>query len=379
MTRLAHFDHAGSAPNPPEVIEAIHRHLLLEQEVGGYQAARMVKAQLDGVYASLAGLLGCATDEVALTPGGSAAWNALFHGVPLQRGDRILTTSWEYGGAVAAMRQRSQRENLAIDVAPPGPDGSVDLAQLQARLTPRTRLVAVTWTPTSAGVEEPVAAIGELLKGRDLFYLVDAAQAVGQRPIDVKAIGCHGLIGASRKFLAGPRGVGFLYLDRNRTDMQPSQIDHWVADPSAPANVLRRPDARRFELWERAPALHLGFGVAVRRALTADLAAVRAESESRADRLRRGLCAIPNVTLSDPHGAKAPIIGLRVRGVDSELLATRLSAWGVSASVSTARSTPLSGRLSGGAILRLSPHACTTRGEIDLVLERLESVARSQA
>ena len=72
--------------------------------------------------------------------------------------------------------------------------------------------MALTWVPTNSGLVQDVEAIGRICREAEVPYLVDACQAVGQMPVDVERIGCDYLAGAARKFLRGPRGVGFLYV-----------------------------------------------------------------------------------------------------------------------------------------------------------------------
>ena len=176
------------------------------------------------------------------------------------------------------------------------------------RLDPSTiALVAVTHIPTNAGVINPVEAIGQQIAAYNqqqqqqqhdndnnhnhkIFYLVDACQSVGHIPIHVERLHCDGLVASGRKYLAGPRGTGFLYVSPSMLllDVPPDHhVDHFGAPVQTTSNntgttttngtssaaavvlqpILPRPDARRFEFWESSIALRLGLGVAVRQAL----------------------------------------------------------------------------------------------------------------
>src|SRR4029077_5853130 len=77
---------------------------------------------------------------------------------------------------------------------------------------PKVRLLAATWIPTNSGLIHPVELIGKIAEEAGVPYLVDACQAVGQLPIDVKRLRCDFLSATARKFLRGPRGIGFLYV-----------------------------------------------------------------------------------------------------------------------------------------------------------------------
>lgn len=179
MTALIHLNTAGAALPPPPVRETIVRHLDLEGRIGPYEAAERGREALERVYLDTARLIGAAPDEIALAPGGSAAWNAAFYGLRLGPGDRVLTTSVEYGGAVAAIRHRAETHGVELDVAPAGPDGPVDLEILESLITPRTKVICLTWIPTHCGIVEPAEAIGAIARRHGLLFILDASQALG--------------------------------------------------------------------------------------------------------------------------------------------------------------------------------------------------------
>ena len=135
-------------------------------------------------------------------------------------------------------------------------------------LDERVRLIALTWLPANGGLINPAAAIGAVAREHGIAYFVDAAQAVGQLPIDVEQVGCDVLAGAGRKALRGPRGTGLLYV---RRDFLPRLTPAWVDTHSAPLGPdgapMLRPDAARLESAEASLALRCGLANALREAL----------------------------------------------------------------------------------------------------------------
>ena len=75
----------------------------------------------------------------------------------------------------------------------------------------RPRLVAVSWIPTNSGLVQDVEAVGVVCEEAGVPYVVDACQAVGQIPIDVARLRCDYLSATARKFMRGPRGIGFMF------------------------------------------------------------------------------------------------------------------------------------------------------------------------
>ena len=211
-----HLNNAGAGLMPRPVLEAMHGHLRREAEIGGYEAADEAAARLDGVYDSVARLMGAGRDEIALMENATVAWQMAFYapGPDLRPGDRILTARAEYAANYVAFLQVARRMGVVIEVVPDDPDGVLDPEALRRMIDDRVRLIAITWIPTNGGLVNPAAEVGRVARECGVPYLLDACQAVGQMPVDVAALGCDMLSATGRKFLRGPRGTGFLYIRR---------------------------------------------------------------------------------------------------------------------------------------------------------------------
>jgi selenocysteine lyase/cysteine desulfurase len=137
---------------------------------------------------------------VALFDNSTHAWNAAFYSIPLGPGDRILTGRDEYGSNALAYLQVARRSGAEIVVVPNDGDGQIDVGALAGLVDERTKLIGLTWVPTSGGLVNPAAAVGRIARDAGVLYLLDATQAVGQFPVDVHDMGCDLLTGTGRKF-----------------------------------------------------------------------------------------------------------------------------------------------------------------------------------
>ncbi|MGW4383972.1 aminotransferase class V-fold PLP-dependent enzyme [Kitasatospora sp. NPDC004531] len=368
----AFFDSAGSALHSESVTRTVIDHLLLESRIGGYAAEDRVSERLQGVYASVARLLGAAPEEIALVDSATRAWDMAFYSIPFRPGDRILTSRSEYPSNGVAFLQAKQRHGVSVEPIPDDEHGQVDLEALAAMLGQGgVRLVAVNHMPTSNGLVQPAAEIGALARRAGALYLLDACQSVGQLPLDVRQIGCHLLSAAGRKFLRGPRGTGFLYVDQELvTQLDPPQLDLHSATWTGPDSFEIRPDARRFETWERGYAALLGLGTAVDEALELGLEPIRARVDALAGRLRAGLSELDGVRVHDRGQVRSGLVTFTKDGRDTQGLVDGLRAAGVTTIMSRPSAAKFDTRPEKPSeVVRASVHYYNTDQEIGQLLD----------
>lgn len=314
-SEVLHFNNAGAALMPAPVLQAQLRHLQIEAEAGGYEAAAAADERIEAIYDSIGRLLNADRTEVALVENATVAWDMAFYSVGFAAGDRILTAEAEYLSNYIAFLQVARRTGAVVDVVPSDEAGELDVEALERMIDKRVKLIAITHVPTNGGLINPAAAIGRIARAHGILYLLDACQSVGQMPIDVAAIGCDMLSTTGRKYLRGPRGTGFLYVRRAVLDrLEPPFLDLQAATWVEADRYEMRSDARRFENWERNVAGQLGLGAAVDYALGWGLADIAGRIEPLAAELRRRLAEIPGVSVRDRGRRLCGIVTFTVEG-----------------------------------------------------------------
>jgi selenocysteine lyase/cysteine desulfurase len=372
-----HLNNAGAALMSRSTLAAMTNHLQLEAEIGGYEAATQAREQIGASYAALAQLVGGRSEEVALFDNSTHAWNAAFYSIPLGPGDRILTGRDEYGSNVLAYLQVAQRSGAEIVVVPNEGAGQIDLGALARLVDERTKLIGLTWVPTSGGLVNPAAAVGRIACEAGALYLLDATQAVGQFPIDVHEVGCDLLTGTGRKFLRGPRGTGFLWV----RDTALERLDPFVAEIGSATwdggrGFTWADGARRFGTWEHSYVNIIGLGAAVRQALELGLDAIGERSRALGGRLREDLGQLPGVTIHDLGTHRCAIVTAKIAGRSADDVAAALGRANINVSITVAEDNPFDTEERGvHPLVRFSPHYYNTEAELDRAVALVAEIA----
>ncbi len=374
--KVLHFNSAGASLMPKPVYDAVCHHLRIENSVGGYEAERRAKDDLEAFYSEFAGLLNASPDEIAYVENATRAWDMAFYGLPLSEGDRILTHGSEYASNYLALLQQARRRKLHIDLIPSDASGQIDVNAMPALITDRTKLIAITHVPTQGGLINPAAEVGKIARKYGVTYLLDACQSVGQLDIDVEKIGCDILSGTGRKFLRGPRGTGFLYVRRGMIEkVDPPFVDLHSATWLDEKSYQLAPGAKRYENWESYVAGRVGLMVAVRYARNLGLPAIEQRTRQLADSLRHELGNVRGVTVHDLGKEKCGIVTFTKEGVSPGNMAERLVSQGMNISVSAATSAQLDlGRRGLDAVARASVHYFNTDTEIERFVEAIRVI-----
>jgi len=375
-SEVVHFNHAGASLVPQRVLDTVVGHLQREALIGAYEAADEAEQRLARVRGSIARLLNGTPEEVAIVENATRGWDMAFYSLPLQAGDRVLTSMSEYCSNAIAFLQLAQR-GVSIEVVPNDDSGQLSVEALAGMIDKKVRLVAVSHMPTNGGLVQPAAAIGKVCREAKVLYLLDACQTAGQVPLDVHAIGCDMLSATSRKYLRGPRGAGFLWVRGDLANkLEPPFLDVHAATWVAADRYEIVPGSARFENWESNIAATLGMGAAVDLALDLGLEAIWEVVQERAEALRRALLTVPGVEVHDLGAVRGGIVSFTLLGWSAEEVQHALHQ----DRINVTASTPFSARWDMEArglrgVVRSSVHYLTTDEEIERMRSRVAQLA----
>ena len=240
-TSAVHLDVAAAGRVSAAVLDAEVAHLRREAEVGAYVAQEQADDVVERLRSDLGALVGLGADDVSLTDGAGTAFAVLLAAWPLPRGARIGTVPSEYGANARALRLLAGERGWELVGLP------VDALGRVTAVPDGLDLVTFPQVASQRGIAQPVQDV--LAAGVPL--LLDVAQSIGQAPVPA---GCAAYVGTSRKWLCGPRGVGFAVVD-------PAVQDALEPPPTLGAESAR---GRRFDAQESHVAGRVGLAQAVR-------------------------------------------------------------------------------------------------------------------
>jgi selenocysteine lyase/cysteine desulfurase len=370
-----HFNNAGASLPPDIIVKTMTDFLQEEALYGGYEIEATYRTRLDHTNALIAQLINAHSDEIALTENASAAWDIAFNGLNFQQGDEIIVSEMEYVSNVLGLLNAQKLYGIVLKMIPNDAEGNFSIHALEAAITARTRLIAVTHIPSTAGNVLPAAAIGEVARKHNIVYLLDACQSVGQIPVDVQEIGCDMLAVTGRKYLRGPRGSGFLYVRREMLDkLKLMFFDGRTVSSVNQQGFVVRADARRFEWYEKNPAVVLGLQKAVEYALNIGIDRIWQRVQHLAFLFRQRLKELGAV-VHDQGGELCGIVTFSLTGVTAADIRAKLAAKNINVHIGFAKSTLYYMNRKGlDGIVRASIHYYNTEEEIELVCRELRNL-----
>ena len=262
-----YFNYGGQGPLPTPSLEAMTTSWQRIQELGPFTTDvwPYISGETNKTRALLSRFCGVAPHRLALTENVTSGCVLPLWGLPLETGDRLLISDCEHPGVVAACHELARREGLEVDNLPvqqfrQGREAQHDtdvgvLQALEDSLQPRTKVVVLSHLLWNTGQLMPIPAVAEQLRqhAQQPFLLVDAAQSMGQIPVDAAAQAADIYAFTGHKWACGPEGLGGVALSERILNQANPTLIGWRSLRDETRAVINDPDpfhhdSRRFEI-----------------------------------------------------------------------------------------------------------------------------------
>lgn len=375
---LVYLDNNATTRPDPRVVDAMTPYLteFYGNPSSVHRFGQRARVAIDEARQRLAAALGCGDSEILLTGGGTEAINTAVRGLAASRRTadaarrRIVTSTVEHS-ATRELCQHLVHEGLIVDEVPVDSLGRLDLDRWRAAVaSPHTALATLMWANNETGVTFPVRDAVEACRAARVPVHVDATQAVGKIPVNLREVGVDAASFASHKF-HGPKGVGGLYVRRGIR---------------LPPLLIGGPQERgRRGGTEHVPGI-VGMGLAAELAVAAIATEMPRVSAMR-DRLEQFILAsIPQTSVNGATESRLPnTTNISFAALEAEAILLLLSEQEICASAGAAcssgslepshvlRAMAIPERVAHGAV-RFSLSRFTTDSEVDRALSVLPGV-----
>ncbi len=348
---IIHLDSASAGRSSNATIEAITEHLWRESRRGSYVALDDVANELQDGRNALGALLGSRGDRIVFRDSARASLRSLLSGWNLP----IATTVWVAHNEFGPNLIEFERRGFAVRTLPDADVyGHVDVDAVENMLQfEQPDFIHICQIGSGRGVVQPVAKLVDVAHNANVPIVVDMAQAVGHVPTDT---GADIVYGTSRKWLAGPRGVGFVAVqEKSRI---PIALEDLEVGTSAGYIAGR-----------------LGLGRAVAELTTMGVSKVHAELAKIGATTRERLHGIGSWEVVEPLDEPSALVTLAPPpgwlAADIDSAAAHLRSTGVLVTAAHAERAPLAME---NSVLRLSPHLDVTREQLDRVANELRTM-----
>lgn len=380
---LLYFDSAATSQKPQYVIDSlvnyyqnnnanVHRGIyeLSERATQQYEQARDKVQKF--IHAQK-------REEVLFTRGTTESlnWLASTYGAEnVKQGDEILISYMEHHSNIVPWQQLAQRVGAHLKYVELNDDGTLNMADLERKITDKTKIVSITHASNVLGVVNPIKTIAKIAHKHDAIMIADGAQSVPHMRVDVQDMDVDFFAFSGHKML-GPTGIGVLYGKHDiLANMKPAQFGGEMIELVDLQEATFQPSPWRFEAGTPNIAGAIALGSAIDYLTNIGMKEVENYEQSLVDYALPKLKSIAGVTIYGPQNSEqhSGVIAFNLAGVHAHDLATALDQEGIEVRAGHHCAQPLMKYLNIAATVRISLYIYNTREEIDRFISVIEDI-----
>lgn len=376
---LVYLDNAATTQKPLSVIEAVnqyyqmdnsnvHRgvHTLGTRATDAYEGAReKVRKFINAKH----------FEEVIFTRGATTSLNMVAAGYAknvCQEGDEIVLTYMEHHANLIPWQQVAKHTKARLVYIPMQPDGTMNMADIEASITDRTKIVAMTHCSNVLGTINPIAEVAKLAHAKGAIMVVDGAQSTPHMKVDVQALDCDFFAIAGHKMM-GPTGIGVLYGKKELLNqMEPFEYGGDMIDYVYLYESTWNELPYKFEAGTPIIAGAVGLGAAIDFLNEIGMDKVHAYEQKLVKYAMDELLAIPGFTMYGPR-ERGGLITFNIEGVHPHDISTVMDMEGVAVRAGHHCAQPLMRALDVSATARASFYIYNTEEEVLRLAESIKN------
>ena len=378
---LVYLDNAATTQKPRCVIDAISSYYTdynANVHRGVHELSAVASEAYEGARRKVAAFFNAPSpSQIVFTRNGTESINLVAHAFGRSRvgaGDEVLISAMEHHSNIVPWQLLCEERGARLRVAPMDDRGELLLDELEAMLTERTRIVAVTHMSNALGTVNPVDEIVRVAHRNGVPVLIDGSQAAYHMPVDVQALDCDFYVATGHK-IYGPTGMGVLYGRESLLESMPpflggGDMIRSVTFEKSTWNTL----PHKFEAGTPDISGAIALGVAVDYVQSIGFAQITAHERDLLDYGTAALSSISGLRLIGTARRKASILSFVLDGVHPHDIGTILDTEGIAVRTGQHCAQPVMDRYGIAATVRASVAMYNTREEIDALVRSLERV-----
>ncbi|MCX6689979.1 MAG: cysteine desulfurase [Methanoregula sp.] len=326
LSDVCYLDSAATSLSPEPVLLAMleYEHKFRANSGRGvHRIAQITSQKYRDAHQKVRKFIHAREGELVFTRNSTEAINMVASGLPWQKGDQVITTLLEHHSNLLPWMRLRERQGIDLHLIPPAQDGTLDPAALEAVITKKTRLVAITHASNVLGNVVPIREFAKICQDHGTLLLVDGSQSVPHIPVDVERLGCDFLCFSGHKML-GPTGTGVLYM--KTPSLEPLLVGGGSVDRVTAAGYTLTGGYERYEAGTPNIAGAIGLARAVEYLEALGMEDIQHHEQHITRHIIEGLTSIGNVQVFGPGSAgnRIGVISFAIKGLNPHDVAMML-------------------------------------------------------
>lgn len=376
---IIYLDNGATTFKPQCVIDKMNEYYekySANAHRGDYSISYKVDVEYENARKTVAEFIGADTDEIVFTSGDTASLNYIATGFfdnLLEPGDEIIITNAEHASNVLPWFRLANKHNLKINYIPLDSNLHVTLENLKTVVTPKTKVIAIAEITNVVGDVRPIKEITDFAHENNIFVVVDGAQSVPHKSVNVKETGVDFLAFSGHK-MCGPTGIGVLYAKRELlSNIEPLILGGGMNESFDNENeIYLKEIPHRLEAGTPNIAGAIGLGEAVKYLSNIGMDKIAIYEQKLKEYLTSKLKQIPYINIVNEE-ADSGIVAFNVEGIFSQDVAYYLNKYNICVRAGNHCAKILKKSIGVKNTVRVSLYFYNTYEELDALVELLSN------